>query len=123
MEKVKTTEKKETPKIKMPAMKTTAFLLRGTAPYVANKFSAEALQMMRDKMEEGSQAKKGKTRDPKDFEKCGRESVHFSDFGWGGIPANSFRQAIISACRLVGFKMTLAKLSCFVEADGVEVRH
>jgi hypothetical protein len=27
---------------------------------------------------------------------------------------------MISACRLVGFKMTLAKLSVFVEADGVD---
>jgi hypothetical protein len=27
---------------------------------------------------------------------------------------------MISACRLVGFKMTLAKLSLFVEADGVD---
>ena len=29
-----------------------------------------------------------------------------------------FVSALISACRLVGFKMTLAKLSVFVEEDG-----
>jgi hypothetical protein len=38
--------------------------------------------------------------------------------GWEGVNAASFRAAMISACRLVGFKMTLAKLSTFVEADG-----
>ena len=38
--------------------------------------------------------------------------------GWDGIPAPAFRNACISACRLVGFAMTLAKLSIFVEADG-----
>ena len=40
--------------------------------------------------------------------------------GWRGIPAGAFRQAMISACRLVGFKMTLAKLSVFVHADGFD---
>ena len=34
--------------------------------------------------------------------------------------AAAFRAAMISACRLVGFKMTLAKLSTFVEADGFD---
>jgi hypothetical protein len=37
-----------------------------------------------------------------------------------GIPAGAFRAAMISACRLVGFKMTLAKLSLFVVADGFD---
>jgi hypothetical protein len=35
--------------------------------------------------------------------------------------AAAFRAAMISACRLVGFKMTLAKLSTFIEADGFDV--
>ena len=38
-----------------------------------------------------------------------------------GIPAPAFRNAMIDACRLVGFKMTYAKLSIFVRADGFDV--
>ena len=51
--------------------------------------------------------------------------THEDDYGWyaqggwpDGIPAAAFRNAMISACRLVGFKMTLAKLSVFVISDG-----
>ena len=40
--------------------------------------------------------------------------------GWEGFNAASIRAGMISACRLVGFKMTLAKLSVFVEADGFD---
>src|SRR5690606_38654734 len=38
--------------------------------------------------------------------------------GWVGIPAASFRAAMVSACRTVGFKMTHAKLGFMVVADG-----
>ena len=76
--------------------------------------------MMRSKQAAGSVAKKGTKREPKDFEKNAKESMHVSADGWPGLPASAFRQALISACRLVGFKMTLAKLSVFVEADGFD---
>ena len=46
--------------------------------------------------------------------------MHISTEGWCGIPAPSFRNAIIDACRLVGFRMTHAKLSVFVIADGTD---
>ena len=107
--------------IKKPNLKVASFTLRGTAPYVGNKFSAEAREMMRAKQAAGSQAKKGQKREPKDFAKCAREATHFLPDGSCGIPATSFRQALVSACRLVGFKMTLAKLGLFVEADGYDM--
>lgn len=107
--------------IKAPNMKKLEVTIRGTAPYVGNKFSGEARAMMRDQQEKGSVAKKGKKRDPKDFEKLRKEATHFLPDGSCGIPATAFRQALISACRLVGFKMTFAKLSLFVEADGFDV--
>lgn len=103
--------------IRPPNFKTVTFTLRGTAPYVSNKFSAEAREMMRAKQAAGSQAKKGGKRDPKDFDKCYRESMHLGTKGEYGVPASCFRQAMVSACRIVGFKMTLAKLALFVEAD------
>lgn len=96
------------------------FTIRGTAPYVTNKFAAEAREQMRAKQAAGSTANKGRKKDPKDFDKCARESMHLLPDGRPGMPASAFRQALISACRLVGFKMTLAKLSVFVEADGFD---
>lgn len=104
--------------IPAPKFKTAAFLLTGTAPYVSNKFSAEAREMMRAKQEAGSQAKKGSKREAKDFAKCFRESMHAFPDGTYGVPATCFRQAMVSACRIVGFKMTLAKLALFVLPDG-----
>lgn len=101
-----------------PRFRVATFLLRGTAPYVSNKFSAEAREMMRAKQAEGSTAKKGAKRPPKDFDKCFRESMHSTADGKFGVPASCFRQAMVSACRIVGFKMTLAKLALFVQADG-----
>lgn len=106
--------------IKKAKFETVQFLIRGTAPYVGNKFSAEAREMMRAKQEAGSQAKKGQKREPKDFDKCEKEATHFLDDASCGLPATAFRQAMVSACRLVGFKMTLAKLSLFIEADGFD---
>lgn len=92
----------------------------GNAPMVQNRFSHKAVEMMREKQSLGSAAKKGAKRPPKDFEANYEGSKHVSEQGWCGISAPAFRSAIISACRLVGFKMTLAKLSVFVIADGVD---
>ncbi len=106
--------------IKKPNMKVVPFTIRGTAPYVGNKFSGEAREMMRAKQAAGAQANKGKKREPKDFEKCRREATHFLPDGSCGLPASGLRQGLVAACSLVGFKMTLAKKSLFVEADGFD---
>ena len=115
-----TTSKKESTAIPAPKFETITFLLTGNAPYVSNKFSSEAREMMRAKQAAGSQAKKGAKREPKDFDKNYRESMHAFEDGTYGVPASCFRQAMVSACRIVGFKMTLAKLALFVEADGFD---
>jgi hypothetical protein len=65
-------------------------------------------------------ANKGKKREPKNFEAMYESSKHKASGGWCGIPAGAFRNAMISACRLCGFKMTLAKLSVFVQPDGFD---
>lgn len=101
-----------------PRFRVATFTLRGNAPYVSNKFSAEAREMMRAKQAEGSTAKKGAKKQPKDFDKCFRESMHSTADNKYGVPASCFRQAMVSACRIVGFKMTMAKLALFVLADG-----
>jgi hypothetical protein len=110
----------ETTQIKAPSFKVVTFTLRGTAPYVSNKFSAEAREMMRAKQAAGAQAKKGAKREAKDFDKCFRESMHSTSDGKQGVPASCFRQALVSACRIVGFKMTLAKLALFVQHDAID---
>lgn len=109
-----------TVQIKAPNIQRAAFALVGTAPYVQARFSAKAMQAMREKMLAGSTASSKKKREARDFDDDYRQAMHVSAEGWYGIPAGAFRQAMISACRLVGFKMTLAKLSVFVEADGFD---
>ena len=73
---------------------------------------------MKQKMEIGKAAGSKKERAPKPTDETFYESRYISKDGWDGFHAGAVRNAMISACRLVGFKMTLAKLSVFVEADG-----
>lgn len=114
------TQQSETVTIKAPRIQTASFRLIGTAPYVQARFSAKAMQAMADKMTAGSTAQGKRVREARDFDEDYKQAMHVSMDGWHGIPAGAFRQAMISACRLVGFKMTLAKLSVFVEADGFD---
>jgi hypothetical protein len=106
--------------IKPPKIETAVFEITGTAPYVQARFSAKAMQAMMSKMAAGSTANGKKKREARDFDADYKQAMHISTEGWSGIPAGAFRQALISACRLVGFKMTLAKLSVFVDADGFD---
>lgn len=114
-------EPKETAvQIKPPNYQTAVLRIKGTAPYVQHKFSAKAREIMRAKQEAGSTGKKGTKKEPKDFKAYYEGAMHKFADGSCGIPAPAFRAAAVSACRLVGFKMTLAKLAIFVEADGFD---
>lgn len=106
--------------ISAPNFRTIVVPIVGTAPYVQNKFSARAKEAFRNKMLQGDTAKKGKKRSPRDFDADYEGAMHIAEEGWYGIPASAFRNGMISACRLVGFRMTLAKLSVFIEADGFD---
>jgi hypothetical protein len=106
--------------IKPPKFQIATLRLVGVSPYVQHKFSAKARAKMVETQRAGQQAKTKRARDPKDFESIYKEAMHVSREGWPGIPAPSFRNAAISACRIVGFTMTHAKLSFFVEADGFD---
>lgn len=113
-------KKAEQVEITPPKMKTVAFKIKGTAPFVQNKFSQKAKEMMRKTQEAGAASKVKKNREPKDFQAVYESAKHISDDGWCGIPAPAFRNAMISACRIIGFVMTHAKLMIFVEADGFD---
>jgi hypothetical protein len=103
--------------ISAPKIQTAKFRLVGTSPFVQARFSAKAKQAMMAKMAAGSTARGKKVRDARDFDQDCRDAMHIGIDGKAGVPAGAFRNAMISACRLVGFKMTMAKLSVFVEAD------
>ncbi|MEP7022824.1 MAG: hypothetical protein ABJB47_03225, partial [Actinomycetota bacterium] len=68
---------------------------------------------MKEKMETGKAASSRKNREPQDMNELFNEARYISKKGWDGFHAASIRNAMISACRLVGFRMTLAKLSLF----------
>lgn len=106
--------------IKPANIQSAQFKIVGTAPLVQLRFSQKSANAMMEKMASGSTAKGKKVRAARDFDDDMQNAMHVSADGWIGIPAAAFRNGMISACRLVGFKMTLAKLSVFVEADGFD---
>ncbi len=93
-------------------------LIVGTAPLVIERFSKKAELML--KMSQGQQAKNKKERSARDYDVEAEAARYRSDDGWEGVNAAAFRCGMISACRLVGFKMTLAKLCVSVVADGMD---
>ena len=106
--------------IKAPNIQTAEIEVEGVSPLVQNKFSAKAKAKMMDNMAAGSTAKSKKVREARDYDEDFRQAQHISEEGWIGLPAPAFRSAMISACRLVGFQMTKAKLSVFVLHDGID---
>jgi hypothetical protein len=106
--------------IKAPKFEIVELRIDGTAPLVQHKFSAKARNQIIATQQAGSQAKGKKVREPKNFDEVYKGAMHISEDGWIGIPAGAFRNAMISACRTVGYKMTHAKLAAFVLADGID---
>lgn len=92
----------------------------GTSPYMQAKFSHKAKAKMRETMEAGSTAKSKRQRTARDFDADFFGAQHIATEGWNGIPVTAFRNAAIDVCRMVGYKMTHAKMSIFVEADGYD---
>ena len=110
--------KSRTLTIKAPNMQVFTFAIVGTAPLVIHRFSAKTKNQMKQKMEEGKSASSKKEREAKSTDVTYEEAKYQSPEGWEGFHAAAIRNAMISACRLVGYKMTLAKLSVFVIEDG-----
>jgi hypothetical protein len=104
--------------IKAPNFQIAEFEIKGIAPLVIHRFSAKIKEQMKQKMESGKAASSKKDREPKMTDDSYFESRYISPDGWDGFHAGAIRAAMISACRLVNFKMTLAKLSVFIIPDG-----
>lgn len=104
--------------IRPPNFRHAVFKIIGIKPLVIHRFSAKIKKAMLKKQEEGKSASSKKNRDPQDTTALFNDARYVSQNGWDGFHAGSIRNAMISACRLVNFRMTLAKLSVFVEEDG-----
>ena len=115
---VASVETKQSITIKPPNFGIAEFCIHGTAPLVIHRFSAKTKNEIKLKMEAGKAASSRKNREAKNTDALYNEARYRSKNGWDGFHAACIRNAMISACRLVNFKMTLAKLSIFVEADG-----
>lgn len=94
--------------------------LVGTAPLMQARFSQKAMQAMMSKMDGSIKQGSKKAREARDFDDDFEQAKHISTDGWIGLPASGLRAAMISACRLVGYTMTRAKLSVFVQAEGFD---
>lgn len=101
-----------------PKKERVAFRIIGTSPLVQCRFGAKAKNQMLEAQMAGSVGKKGKKREPKDFDACFNDARHISVDGWDGIHAGGFRAGLVDACKLVGFFMTRAKLGIRIIADG-----
>ena len=114
--------KSQTVSIKPPNFGVAEFGITGVSPLVIHRFSAKTKEEMKQKMETGKAAASKKNREAKSTDELFEEARYVSAEGWDGIHAGAFRAALISACRLVGYKMTLAKLSIFIEPDGYDAK-
>ena len=110
----------EVVRISRPKLRTATIPITGISPYVQHAFSEKQRKQMEDVQRAGQQSRGKRVRAPKDFDAVFEAAKHYSKDGWLGIPAPAFRNSMISACRLVGIVMTRAKLSVFVEADGID---
>jgi len=108
--------------VKPPKFELAEFRIIGVAPLVIHRFSEKAKLDLKQKMETGKAASSKKNREAKSSDELFEQARYVSPEGWDGVHAAAVRNALISACRLVGYKMTLAKLSIFVEPDGFDAK-
>lgn len=106
-------------RITPPNEKIGNFKVVGTAPYAQLRFSAKARAAMKATQEEGERKAK-KKKPPRDFKADYEAAFHVSEDGWYGVPASGIRAAMVRACKLAGFAMSDAKVTLFVEADGID---
>jgi len=107
--------------IPAPNMQIIEVNIKGTAPYVQHRFSQKVMMEMLNKQIAGGTAKSKKNIKSRNVDQDYKDATHLGEDGQYGIPAAAFRSAMISACRVVGFQMTKAKLSVFIISDTIDV--
>lgn len=108
--------------IAKPKFEVAEFRISGTAPYVQLRFGEKAKNMMIAKQQAGDAGKSRKKRDPRDFESDFKGATHHFPDGRYGIPATSFKNAMVAVCRVAGVQMVRAKMLVHVLADGHDPR-
>jgi len=124
MKSAETKDSSRTLTIPAPRLVTNTFKIEGTAPLVVHRFSHKVSQEFIDKIVNGSTPGGKKKHEPQSLDQLCEDAKYYGQTGkekWEGFNASAIRCAMISACRLVNFKMTLAKLSVFVEEDGRDI--
>lgn len=105
-------------------MKIALFTIEGTAPLVVHRMDKKTEESFHNKIVTGTTPKGKRTfeaRDPDEICEAAKYIGETNGKRWEGFNASGIRLAMISACRLVGIKMTLAKLSIFVIEDGRDI--
>ena len=109
-------------KVVAPKRETIAVLIRGTADMVMHRMAQKAVNMMKEKMEEGQAARTKKVRAARDFDEDYEECFHRSEEGWIGIPCTAFKAGMVDIAvdaQAVGAKV---KRHVWVEPDGIDPR-
>ena len=101
-----------------PNVRVVELTLIGDSPLISHAWSDKARKMMADKQQKKAKRAKAK-RDPKaEYE----ASLYKHPAGGYAMPAMSFKQAAVNACRLVdGIPMTRAKMLFHVVGDWVAI--
>ncbi len=105
--------------IKAPNFQTALFHIKGTAPLVIKRFNGKG-DFIKTYSEGKKKGASKKVHAAADLNEVAKACRYVSKEGWDGFHASSIRCAMIRVCSLVDFKMTLAKMSVFVKADGVD---
>lgn len=105
--------------IELPPIRieTAAFLLIGDSPLIVHAWSEKAKRQMLDKqMKKAAKAREAK--DPQaDYEACFYRTAE----GAYGFPAIGLKSAMVSACRFVDAKMTVARGAFHIDVEMLEV--
>jgi len=107
-----------------PNIKWAVFNIEGTAPLVVHRFEEKVKAAFRKKIEEGSKPTTKNRFEPKDTDEICEAAKYIGETKgkkWEGFNASGVRNALISACRGAGFKMTIGKQSLFCEQDGWDI--
>lgn len=110
--------------ISAPNIQTACFTIEGTSPLVIHRIDKKVEEEFHNKIVTGTTPKGKKKFEPRDPDEICQAAKYIGETNgerWEGFNASGIRCALISACRLVNFKMTLAKLSLFVLEDGRDV--
>ncbi|MDE2095691.1 MAG: hypothetical protein KGL39_00410 [Patescibacteria group bacterium] len=108
-------------RVESPKFRSVSFLCTGDSPYVQLPFSTKSKNAMKLTMEQGEKAKTRRKKEPRDFQDDYEHSVHLFDDGTPGIPAMSFKNAMVRAGTLCGIPMTRSRILVHVKADGYDV--